>query len=113
MGRACWPRSGESICDAAPELTIALPTGLGEGRNAVLVTAVDAVIGCGLSAGTASELALALRAGKPTALMRPTREAAAFFRALAVDNASLHVAATPRAAVAWVARQFRPDGSDG
>lgn len=101
---------GADRSDAAPELTVALPTGLGEARNAVLVAAADAVVGCGLSPGTASELALALRAGKPTALVRPTRAVAAFFRALAGDNESFLVAATPRAAVAWVARQLTVEG---
>jgi len=99
---------GADRSDAAHGLTAALATGLGESRNAVLISAADAVIGCGLSPGTASELALALRAGKATALVRPTREAAAFFRALAGET-SLYVAATPSEAVAWVARQLTSD----
>lgn len=103
---------GTDRSDAAPGLTAALPTGLGEARNAVLVTAADAVIGCGLSPGTASELALALRAAKPTALVRPTHDADAFFRSLAGD-APFHVAATPLAAVEWVARQLRLEAPRG
>lgn len=103
---------GADRSDAAPELTVALPTGLGEARNAVLVAAADAVIGCGLSPGTASELALALRAGKPTTLVRPSREVAAFFRALAGGDKPFHVAATAHAAVAWVGRHLSPDMSD-
>jgi uncharacterized protein (TIGR00725 family) len=89
---------------AATALTVALPTGLGEARNAVIVTAADAVIGCGVSPGTTSELALAIRAGKPTVLVRPTAEEAKFFAALA-QNAALYIAATPREAVAWIAAQ--------
>lgn len=104
---------GTDRSDAAPELTAALPTGLGEARDAVLVTAAEAVICCGLSRGTTAELALALRAGKPTALVRPTREAAAFFQTLAADHSSFHVAATPRAAVEWVARQLTREVPDG
>ena len=103
---------GADRTDAAPALTAALPTGLGEARNAVLVTAADAVIGCGLNPGTTSELALALRARKPTALVRPTSDAAAFFGALAGD-APFCVAATPLAAVAWVARQLSRDAPAG
>lgn len=99
---------GANRSDAAPTLTVALATGLGEARNAVLVTAADAVIGCGINPGTASELALALRAGKPAALVRPTPEAAAFFQALAGDS-PLCVAATPREAVAWVAGHLTAD----
>jgi uncharacterized protein (TIGR00725 family) len=46
---------------ASPYLIAAIPTGLGEGRNAVLVRAADAVIAVGGSWGTLSELALAAR----------------------------------------------------
>ena len=91
--------------DAAPGLTVALPTGLGEARNAVLVTAADAVIGCGLNPGTVSEIALALKAGKPTVLVRPAASAVAFFAALAPD-ARISAASTPEEAVAWVEAQL-------
>jgi uncharacterized protein (TIGR00725 family) len=96
--------------DAATDLTVALPTGLGEARDAVLVTAADAVIGCGVSPGTVAELALAIRARKPTALVRPSVDAAAFLAALAPD--AIHVAATPDDAVVWVARYLRRAGQD-
>jgi uncharacterized protein (TIGR00725 family) len=43
---------------------IAIPTGLGEARNALVVRAVDAVIAVGGGYGTLSEIALALKAGK-------------------------------------------------
>jgi hypothetical protein len=42
----------------------AIPTGLGEGRNVLVVRAADAVIAVGGAYGTLSEIALALRAGK-------------------------------------------------
>ena len=45
--------------------TIALPTGLGELRNALLVRCADAVIAVGGSWGTLSEIALAQRTGVP------------------------------------------------
>ncbi len=50
---------------ANPHLTIAIPTGLGEARNTLVVAAADAVIAVGGSWGTLSEIALARRAGKP------------------------------------------------
>jgi uncharacterized protein (TIGR00725 family) len=50
---------------ANPHLDLALPTGLGEARNALVVRAADAVIAIGGGYGTLSEIALALRAGKP------------------------------------------------
>ena len=90
---------------AAPELTVALPTGLGEARNAVLASCADAVIGCGMNPGTASELTLALRARKPTVLVRLTHEAAAFFASIA-GSAPICAASTPAEAVEWVAARF-------
>jgi uncharacterized protein (TIGR00725 family) len=44
---------------------IAIATGLGEARNAVVVGCADAVIAVGGEFGTLSEIALALRSGKP------------------------------------------------
>jgi hypothetical protein len=44
---------------------IAVPTNLGEARNAIVVSTADAVIAVGGEFGTLSEIALALRAGKP------------------------------------------------
>ena len=44
---------------------VAVATGLGEARNALVVRAADAVIAVGGEYGTLSEIALALKAGKP------------------------------------------------
>ena len=55
--------SGRTREDASPDLSIVLPTGLGEARNAVIVRSADAVIVVGGSWGTLSELALARRRG--------------------------------------------------
>src|SRR5205823_3641404 len=44
---------------ASTHLTIALPTGLGEARNALVVRAANAVIAVGGEFGTLSEVALA------------------------------------------------------
>ena len=41
------------------------PTGLGEARNALVVRAADALVAVGGGYGTLSEIALALKAGKP------------------------------------------------
>jgi uncharacterized protein (TIGR00725 family) len=43
----------------------ALPTGLGEGRNVLVVRAADAVVAIGGGWGTLSEIALAMKAGVP------------------------------------------------
>lgn len=49
---------------AGPDLTVAVPTGLGQARNNVLVNAADALIAVGGSWGTLSEIALAMRGGR-------------------------------------------------
>jgi uncharacterized protein (TIGR00725 family) len=46
--------------------SVTLATGLGELRNGLVVGSCDAVIAVGGSWGTLSEIALAMRAGKPT-----------------------------------------------
>jgi uncharacterized protein (TIGR00725 family) len=48
-----------------PHLTIAIATGLGEARNAVLASACDAVIAVAGGWGTLSEIAFARRLGRP------------------------------------------------
>ncbi len=49
---------------ANPHLTVAIPTGLGQARNTVIVTAADSVIAIGSGWGTLSEIALAKRLGR-------------------------------------------------
>ena len=44
---------------------VAIPTGLGEARNALVVRSADAVVAVGGGYGTLSEIAFALKAGKP------------------------------------------------
>ena len=51
--------------EANTHLTIAIATGLGQARNAVLVTAADSVIAIGQGWGTLSEIALAQRLARP------------------------------------------------
>ena len=51
--------------DANPFVTVAIPTGLGELRNALLVRTSDVVVSVGGSWGTLSEIALAVRTGVP------------------------------------------------
>src|SRR4051812_37257742 len=44
---------------------VAVPTGLGEARNVLVVRAADAIVAIGGAWGTLSEIALGLRAGRP------------------------------------------------
>lgn len=57
--------SGVDRGGACPDLTVAIPTGMGQARNALVVASGDAVIVVGGSWGTLSELAMARRTGKP------------------------------------------------
>jgi uncharacterized protein (TIGR00725 family) len=56
---------GASREDANKFIDIALPTGLGEARNVIIARASDALIAVGGSYGTLSEIAFALKFGKP------------------------------------------------
>lgn len=70
---------------ASPAVDIVLATGLGEARNAVIALSANACVVCGMNAGTASEVALAIRAKKPIVLLRAEETAAKFFRSLDAD----------------------------
>ena len=51
-------------------VTVAVPTGMGEARNALLVRAADAVVAVGGAWGTLSEIALARKTGTPVVGIR-------------------------------------------
>ena len=66
---------------ANPYIDIAIPSGMHEARNFIVVNAADAVIAIGTSFGTISEMAMALRIGKfmvglhiPKPFILPVRE---------------------------------------
>ena len=56
---------GLDRAEGNPYLTVSIPTGLGQGRNLLLVRSSDAVIAVGGGFGTLSEIAIALRTGTP------------------------------------------------
>lgn len=56
---------GARRADANPYVEVALPTGLGEMRNALIVRCADALIAVGGGPGTLSEVAFALKTGVP------------------------------------------------
>jgi uncharacterized protein (TIGR00725 family) len=85
---------------------VAVFTGMGEARNAINVLSSEVVVACGVEGpGTASEVALALRAGRPTVLLAPTPAASAFFRTIR-GAGTLHEAPTPEAVVALIEEQL-------
>jgi uncharacterized protein (TIGR00725 family) len=56
---------GDDRVDASRHLTVAVATGFGEARNAIVARSADAVIAVGGEFGTLSEIALALKMHKP------------------------------------------------
>jgi uncharacterized protein (TIGR00725 family) len=56
---------GLDRADANRLLSVAVPTGMGQGRNLLLVRSSDALVAVGGGFGTLSEIALALRTGVP------------------------------------------------
>jgi len=55
---------GTDRLEANPFVDVAVPTGIGEARNALVVGMADAVVAVGGEFGTLSEIALALKAGR-------------------------------------------------
>ena len=111
-GVARGVRSREGICigllpgadpDAAnDDITIALPTGLGELRNAVIAQSCRAMIAVGGGYGTLSEIGFALRLGKPVAGLHTWDITRAGDD---TPDAALHCVDSPREAVDWVLSQ--------
>jgi uncharacterized protein (TIGR00725 family) len=64
-GRTVGILPGATRDEANEFVDVALPTGLGEMRNALVVRAADAVVAIGGAWGTLAEIAFARGAGKP------------------------------------------------
>ena len=100
----------EDRADANPWVDVALPTGMGEGRNVLLVRAADAVVAVAGEFGTLSEIALALRLGKPVVglgtweLARDGRPVEAVVAAATAEEAAERAVALARG------RRARPTG---
>jgi uncharacterized protein (TIGR00725 family) len=56
---------GIDRADANPWVSVAIPTGLGELRNGLVVRAADALVAVGGEFGTLSEIGFALKIGRP------------------------------------------------
>ena len=85
---------GTSHSEANPWISIPLPTGLGEARNAVVVRAAEAVVAVGGSWGTLSEVALAAKMDVPVSTIGRAPKA--------VDDVLSHPDAD--SAAAWAVR---------
>ena len=67
---------------ASDAVDIPIVTDMGSARNNINVLSSDVVIACGMGPGTASEIALALKAGRKVILLNDMEESRAFFTKL-------------------------------
>jgi uncharacterized protein (TIGR00725 family) len=79
--------------DISPYVDIPILTGLGEARNVLNIMSSRVVFVCGMSSGTASEIALALKVGRHIILVAPDELSASFWRS--VCSETLHIVDTP------------------
>lgn len=86
---------------------IAIFTDMGNARNNINVLSSDVVIACGMGAGTASEIALAIKSNKKVILLTDYEESKLFFSSLSAAN--IFIADSPAAAIE-VARKVLGNG---
>ncbi len=87
----------------SPDVDIVIVTEMQSARNNINVLSSDVVVACGNAGpGTASEIALALKARKPVVLLAADPDTAAYFSRLGGDRVSL--AQTPQDAIAVIKR---------
>lgn len=87
----------DDITTASEAVDIAIVTDLGNARNNINVLSSDVVIACGMGAGTASEIALALKVNKKVILLNNDENSKVFFQSLATNQ--LLIAENPVAAI--------------
>ena len=75
---------------AAPDVDVAVFTGMGNARNAINVLSSHVVVACGSGGrGTTSEIALALKSSTPVVWLAPTAAARDYFVTLGGQLASV------------------------
>lgn len=74
-----WKEHNLETSDA---VDIAIVSGMGSARNNINVLSSDVVVACGLGAGTASEVCLAIKARKPVVLLCQEELTNTFFKKL-------------------------------
>ena len=89
--------------EISPAVDVAIVTDTGDARNNIIVLSADVVIACGVEeAGTASEVALAIKNGKDVILLNADDGASRFFTR--IGDQRVHAANSPEDAIATVAR---------
>jgi uncharacterized protein (TIGR00725 family) len=87
----------DAVDDANQYIEVAIATGLGHARNAILALTADGVVAIGGGLGTLSELALALRNRRPAIGIRTWH-----FDRERMSEPTLRQAATPGEALDWL-----------
>ncbi|HEY4659303.1 MAG TPA: hypothetical protein VIH11_07335 [Gemmatimonadaceae bacterium] len=103
---------GASAADGAvaPGADVAIFTDLGHARNNVNVLSSRVVVACGVEGpGTTSEVALAIKNGRPVVLLRCAKETVQFFQGL--SRALVREAADPAAAIEAIRTLLARPGS--
>lgn len=88
---------GNDTIEASEYLDYPIVTGMGSARNNINVLTADIIVACGIGAGTASEISLALKAGKPVVLLNAGKTAVQFFKSM--DQRLLKQADSPTEAI--------------
>ncbi len=86
---------------ANPYVDLPICTGIGQARNVILVLSSDALIAIGGEAGTLSEIAMALKAGRPVVGLGTWR----LTRGDGQPEDRIRYAATPQEAVRWALQE--------
>jgi uncharacterized protein (TIGR00725 family) len=101
------PTTRDAISEA---VDITVMTDMGSARNNIIVLSSDVVVSCGVGgAGTASEVALALKARKHVVLVGESEAGQAHFKA--IGRELVHTAGTPAQAVQIVSALFAKEES--
>lgn len=80
---------GEDYYAVSEFIDIPIITGLGNARNNINVLSSQVIVACGTGPGTASEIALGIKAGKEIILLSENEYSNNFFSSL--DNKKIHV----------------------
>lgn len=94
-----------NLNDLSDFVDIPILTGMGSARNNINVLSSAVIIACGIGAGTVSEVALALKAGKSVVLLNVTQDSYQFFKNLAENQ--IHYAHDPDTAIAIAYRLLK------
>jgi len=86
---------GFSDKEANPYVTVPIVTGMSMARNVINIMSSEVVIAIGGAYGTLSEIAIALKIGKPVVALGSWR-----LDKIGCDSSLFHIAVTPEAAVA-------------